>query len=207
MPDVRAPIGPRLACLTRLSCLLRLALVGVLAAPAVAGCAQQEVAGTAPSPAYPLIDCPDLPTAEPRTDGLPDLELPCLGNGPPVRLSDLRGTPTLVTVWAAWCTNCPDEMPLFADALARAGERLQVFGVHYKASEERAVAAAEDFGVVFPSVHDGPGNRTVAALRATAPPQTFFVTADGRVAFRQVGVIRSQRELDRLIRRHLGVAL
>ena len=67
--------------------------------------------------------------------------------------------------------------------------------------------ASTDFGVPFPSVHDEDGDLVVKELRAFAPPQTFFVTADGRVAGREIGEITSQGELDRLIARYLGVEL
>jgi cytochrome c biogenesis protein CcmG/thiol:disulfide interchange protein DsbE len=151
--------------------------------------------------------CPTLPRAEPRPDGLPALELPCLGAGPAVRLSDLRGTPTVVNVWAAWCTNCPREMPLFAKAQRAAGQRLRFFGVHYNAGRDQGLAAAKDFGVTFPSVQDGDGDRVTSALRVTGPPTTLFVTADGRVAGRKIGEIRTEAELAALVQQHLGVRL
>jgi thiol-disulfide isomerase/thioredoxin len=152
--------------------------------------------------------CPRLEHAEPRTDGLPDLELPCLGKGPAVRLSDLRGVPTVLNVWAAWCPNCDREMPLFADAERRAGDEVRFFGIHYKATRAQGLQSEDDFGVPFPSVHDEDGDLTTKALRPLlGPPQTFFVTADGRVAGREAGEITSGRQLDRLVKRYLGVDL
>ena len=151
--------------------------------------------------------CPDAEPATPRADGLPDLELPCLGDGPAVRLSDLRGMPMVLNVWAAWCTNCDREMPLFGDAAARAGGKMRFLGVHYKATRAQGLQSVDDFGVPFPSVHDEDGDLVVKELGAFAPPQTFFVTADGRVAGREIGEITSQRELDGLIARYLGVDL
>jgi thiol-disulfide isomerase/thioredoxin len=124
-----------------------------------------------------------------------------------VNLKDLRGTPTVLNVWAAWCTNCDREMPLFAAAMDKAGAKLRFFGVHYKATRAQGRASEDDFGVPFPSVHDADGDRTALALKATAPPQTFFVAADGKVVGHEVGEITSQAELDELIERHLGVRL
>ena len=155
----------------------------------------------------PLPPCPRLDRVEPNGDGLPPLELDCLGDGPPVRLSDLRGVPMVLNVWAAWCTNCDREMPLLAEVQERAGDRLRFFGVHYKAARDHGLQSAADFGVTFPSVHDEDGDRVVAKLRAVAPPQTLFVTADGRVAGRKIGEIRSTAELESLVREHLGVRL
>lgn len=157
------------------------------------------------SPAPPA--CPRSTPVAPRQDGLPALTLPCLGPGPDVRLSDLRGTPTIVNVWAAWCTNCDREMPLFTRLQERAGDRLRMFGVHYKAPRGFALRSAADFGVSFPSVHDEDGDAVTAQLEVPGPPTTLFVTAEGVVAGRKIGEIRSYDELSRLVEAHLGVAL
>jgi cytochrome c biogenesis protein CcmG, thiol:disulfide interchange protein DsbE len=151
-----------------------------------------------------LPACPDLPRAEPRPDGLPDTALDCLGSGPAVRLSDLRGTPMVLNIWAAWCQNCDREMPLLAEAQHKAGTKLRFFGVHYKAPRDYGLRSAADFGVTFPSVHDEDGDLIARELQAFAPPQTFFVTADGRIAGRKIGEIRSAKELAALIKTHLG---
>jgi len=152
-----------------------------------------------------LPPCPRLPRATPRADGLPATALDCLGAGPKVRLSDLRGTPMVLNVWAAWCTNCDREMPLMAEVQRKAGSRLRFFGVHYKAPREQGLRSAADFGVTFPSVHDDDGDLIVRELQAYAPPQTYFVTADGRIAGRKIGEIQSAKELDALIEQYLGV--
>jgi thiol-disulfide isomerase/thioredoxin len=113
----------------------------------------------------------------------------------------------VLNIWAAWCINCDKEMPILSNVQARAGERLRFFGVHYKAARDYGLRSAADFGVSFPSAHDEDGDVIAGALQAFAPPQTFFVTADGRVAGRKIGEIRSEQELVALIREHLGVTV
>ena len=179
----------------------------------VAGCggadASQAVTPPAAAPARLDIDalpaCPTTPHVRPRTDGLPPLTLRCLGAGPAVRLSDLRGRPMVLNVWAAWCSNCADEAPLLAALHAKAGDRLRFFGIHYRAGRAHALQAARDFGVFYPSVQDADGAATITALRAPDPPETWFVTADGRVAYRHRGVLTSQRQLDSYVATYLGV--
>jgi thiol-disulfide isomerase/thioredoxin len=195
----------------------RCALLVVALAVLVGGCTDSDAStpdtGKQPTPStqaassYAVPECPRLTRQQPVADGLPALRLPCLGGGPAVRLSDLRGTPMVLNVWAAWCPNCDREMPLFGDAMARAGDKVRFFGIHYMADEKYGERSAADFGVPFPSVHDGDGDKVVRALRTTAPPQTLFVTADGKVAGREIGEITSQQELDDLIDRYLGVQL
>jgi thiol-disulfide isomerase/thioredoxin len=180
---------------------------GQAATPASTASARAATTAAARVVADILPPCPALPRVAPVPGGLPDLRLACLGAGPAVRLSDLRGTPMVLNVWAAWCTNCAREMPIMAAVQRQAGSRLRFFGVHYKAPKAYALRSAVDFGVAFPSVQDEPGDLVVQDLNAYAPPQTLFVTADGRVAGRKIGEIRSQAELTALIREHLGVTL
>lgn len=169
--------------------------------------APRAAATSSPPSAAALPRCPDQPRVPPRADGLPPVTLPCLGRGPDVRLSDLRGTPTVINVWAAWCTNCDREMPLFTRLQNEAGPQVRVFGVHYKAPRDFALRSAADFGVTFPSGHDEDGDKTAAALGAPGPPTTLFVTADGRVAGRRIGEIASFAELARLVRQYLAVTM
>jgi cytochrome c biogenesis protein CcmG/thiol:disulfide interchange protein DsbE len=151
--------------------------------------------------------CPTTKHVAPRADGLPPLTLQCLGAGPSVRLSDLRGTPMVVNVWAAWCTECNAEAPLLRTLHDKAGAKVRFFGIHYQAPRGFGLRSARDFGMFFPSVNDSSGARTIKALRATAPPVTLFVTADGRIAYTKIGVLTSQHELDSYVATYLGVTV
>jgi len=182
---------------------------GILAvAVLLTGCQGEASRETEPRAQRPptVGPCPELSRVPPVAGGLPDFTLPCLGEGPDVRLSDLRELPTVINVWAAWCTTCDREMPRFAEAAAKYGERVRFLGIHYKAARGAGLASQSDFGVPFPSVHDEDGDRIVRALGAYAPPQTFFVDADGKVVGRKIGEITSQQEMTELVERYLGVA-
>ena len=196
-----------------------LALVAAAAALVLTGCTGSSGggdvapasngpgAGTAAAggSAYRVPPCPSLPLAKPSD--LPDLTLPCLGSGGSVNLADLRGEPTVLNVWAAWCQPCSQEMPVLAAGMRAAGNRVRFFGIQYKAPVGYAKRSAADFGLTFPSVQDTDGDRTVAALHALAPPQTFFYRADGTLAGRHPGQITSRAQLASLIHQYLGVQL
>ena len=175
-------------------------------ASAAAAAGAKDAADQASASAYVLPGCPTLRHQPVVDGGLPDLTLPCLGDGPGVRLADLRGTPTVLEVWAAWCTICRDEMPKRAKAVAKAGDRVRFLGIHYKATRGQGQQAAAEFGVPFPSVQDTDGDKTVLALQAKAPPLTVFVSADGRIVFRKFGGITTA-EFEDLVSRYLGVTL
>jgi thiol-disulfide isomerase/thioredoxin len=63
--------------------------------------------------------------------GLPEVTLECLTGGPAVRLSDLRGKPLLINVWAQWCGPCRLEAPFLAKLAAEAvvGGKLAMLGI------------------------------------------------------------------------------
>jgi thiol-disulfide isomerase/thioredoxin len=166
---------------------------------------------TAVAPAGPtragVPPCPESSTTVPALDdGLPDLTLPCLTAGPPVRLAGLRGEPLVVNVWASWCPPCRDELPYFADAAARTKGDVRFLGLDLLDRTSAALAVQDDFGLPYPSVVDADG-AVRGELGVQSPPVTLFVDADGVIVHTAVGAMSSQRQLDALIAEHLGVVL
>jgi thiol-disulfide isomerase/thioredoxin len=169
-----------------------------------------STADASPRPA-PTIDgvaaCPpsdpDIPA---RDDGLPDLTLPCLTAGPDVRLAGLRGTPTVINVWASWCPPCREEIPHLVELNERADGRVRILGIDLLDRDEAAIAVVEDFGMTYPSVVDSEGE-VRSALNVPAPPVTLFVDSDGVIVGRKVGQIESVEEFTALVNEQLGVAL
>jgi len=130
--------------------------------------------------------------------------LDCLGPGPAVTLSGLRGRPAVVTVWASWCPPCAREMPIFERAHRRLGDRVTFLGIDLLDRPAAAAKASRDFGMTFPSVQD-PEGLVRAELGLPGPPATLFVDADGQIAHAEYGEIRSDAQLDDLLHTHLGV--
>jgi thiol-disulfide isomerase/thioredoxin len=154
-----------------------------------------------------LNDCPVTdPSVAAREDGLPDLTLACLGEGPGVRLAGLRGTPTVLNLWASWCEPCRDELPLLADLAAAGGSSLRVLGIDVQDDPASALSLLTDAGVHYPSVRDDAA-ATKAPLRWTGLPMTVFVDPDGVVTFTQRGPITDPDQLRSLVSAHLGVTV
>ncbi|MGH3327173.1 MAG: TlpA family protein disulfide reductase [Streptomycetales bacterium] len=139
-------------------------------------------------------------------DGLPSTSLPCLGSGPDVTLSGLRGKPLVVNVWASWCPPCAQEMPRLAQVHERAGGRLRFLGVDILDRRADGLAAAPEFGMSFPSVHD-PDGLIRSTLKVPGPPVTFFVTPEGKIAHTHYGELESVQQITGLVERHLGMRL
>lgn len=192
----------------------------------LAGCTPQRSVG--PSPGQPrdrsgeqasaaeLADlkdragiepCPTTPPGvRPTPGGLPDLSLPCLGGGRAVRLSALRGSPTVLNLWASWCTPCRDEIPLFQQLHERAGDDvLRLVGIDVQdPNEGMALAFAAETGMTYPQLRDL-DRATLDALRTRALPLTLFVDANGRLVYALNGPVQSAGQLADLVEQHLGV--
>lgn len=167
--------------------------------PAVSATAPADLVAQAALAPCPASD-PSVPAV---TDGLPDLTLPCLGEGPAVRLAGLRGTPMVVNLWASWCAPCRTELPFFA-ALDAGSTPVEVLGVDVEDPPDKALSLLIDTGVHYPSVRDT-GRDTQAPLRWVGLPMTVLVGADGVVRHVERAPITSQQQLDDLVETYLGV--
>ncbi|TCN39235.1 thiol-disulfide isomerase/thioredoxin [Kribbella orskensis] len=167
--------------------------------PSGGGSQSRSIAG-----ADKLAACPSVPSRPPVANALPDISLPCLGNGPDMRLSALRG-PLVVNVWAQWCGPCRKEAPYLAALKKKAGGKLQLVGIDYADPRpELAVKFATEQQWDYPHVVDDE-KATQQALKIAGPPLTAFVDQDGAVVYVHRGELTSQQQLDQLVREKLGV--
>lgn len=129
------------------------------------------------------------------SDGLPRATLPCLNDVSKVDIAALRG-PTIVNLWASWCSPCRKELPRLADA-ARRSDRVGFLGVDTRDDAELAGALLEELGVTYPQVVDAKGT-VLDATRVPGLPVTLAVDAEGRIVDRVIGEV-SDNELARLL--------
>ena len=75
--------------------------------------------------------------------GSPLPDTPILdANGKTVKLSDLKGRPMVVNMWATWCAPCRKEMPSLAKLKAAYGDKLLVVPVSMDKAPQRETARA-----------------------------------------------------------------
>lgn len=147
---------------------------------------------------------------EPVDGGLPGVTLPCLGGGPDVDLSSLRG-PMLVSMWASWCGPCEKEMPVLEAFHQRYGDQVSVLGVDVNdVHPGRALALAEDTGATYPSLVDVGGevlSERAFAVARRGLPAFVFVDEQGVVVGSSNGVVESMAEIKDLVAEQLGIRL
>lgn len=153
-----------------------------------------------------LAQCPTVKDGAAPDGSLPEVTLPCLGGGPDVELSALRG-PMVVNLWAQWCGPCRTELPFYQQLHEEAGDQVQVLGVDYQDTRpDWALDLLRETGVTYASVAD-PGGELRVPLRVRGLPAILFVDAQGRVVHQEFTVIESYEQLTGLVEKHLGVAV
>jgi cytochrome c biogenesis protein CcmG/thiol:disulfide interchange protein DsbE len=110
-----------------------------------------------------------------------------------VSISELRGTPVVLNLWASWCTPCKQESPRLRAGWERLGRQGVAFlGLNIQDLRGDARDFSKENGLTYPSVRDA--RRGVAdSYGATGIPETFFVDADGRVVGHVIGVVSEQQ--------------
>ncbi|NUM46213.1 MAG: redoxin domain-containing protein [Anaerolineales bacterium] len=101
--------------------------------------------------------------------------------GEPITLSELRGRPVILNLWASWCGPCRAEMPALQrvhEAYQDAGLVLLAVNATTQDSESAALAFAAEYGLTFPILFDLDGQASqLYELRAL--PSTYFIRPDG----------------------------
>jgi thiol-disulfide isomerase/thioredoxin len=119
--------------------------------------------------------------------GAPTVALEQL-DGPPLAISDLRGRPAVVNLWATWCPPCRREMPLLANNAATNDKVAFVF-VNQAEGPERIRAYLAGEGLSLTHVLLDPALQVQRHYGAAGIPLTLFLRADGTLADLHVGEI------------------
>jgi len=132
----------------------------------------------------------------------PDFALADL-DGNPVRLADLRGRPVIVNFWASYCASCVEEFPLLKSALAEhKADGLAVVGIVFQDRSEAARSFMSRMQATWPAAMDTTGD-VAQAYGIFAPPESFFIDREGRIAGLQIGEL-SRGDLARQLETIVG---
>ncbi|HKB52220.1 MAG TPA: redoxin domain-containing protein [Solirubrobacterales bacterium] len=141
--------------------------------------------GTAPpAPGF------ELPVLEPGRMPAPlerRLKAPLAGTD--LSLAELRGTPFVLNFWASWCVPCREEAPILERGWRRFGPRGVLFlGLNMQDLTDDARSFLEEFKITYPTIRDQ-GNDVAHSYGVTGVPETYFVSARGRVVDHVIGAV------------------
>lgn len=132
--------------------------------------------------------------------------------GADVNLGQYRGRFVVLNFWATWCEPCKKEMPdLTAIQNDYAAMGVQVIGATGDAAEDAAkvLKFTKQFKVNFP-VWLGASTADMERFGVgRVLPATVIVNREGKIVWRQIGVIKPavlRKELDRLVTSNVTVA-
>ncbi len=110
--------------------------------------------------------------------------------GSTLAVAPTDGRPMVINFWASWCGPCYAEAPHLEAAWQRHGEDVAFVGVQTQDRNARAAGRAfvDQFDLTFPNAIDD-DSRTSIAFGLFGVPETFFVHADGTVAYKHAGPV------------------
>ncbi|MEJ0014120.1 MAG: TlpA disulfide reductase family protein [Actinomycetota bacterium] len=131
------------------------------------------------------------------------LSLPCLDGKAKVIYQGIRG-PVVINVFGSWCAPCNQEIPHFLDLQAL--HKVSIVGIDV---EETNMQAGRNFvikkGITWPILYDT--NNATRGIFGPGVPVTWFINAQGKVVYKQIGVIASTLKLKSEVNKYLKVKL
>jgi len=122
----------------------------------------------------------EMGTAPQRGFLAPDFSLPS-STDELVSLSDFRGKPVLINLWASWCPPCRSEMPTMQriyDEYQGEGFTILAINLTTQDNQANARAFAAENKITFPILFDV-GGEVDKLYASSALPTSFFVGSDG----------------------------
>jgi cytochrome c biogenesis protein CcmG, thiol:disulfide interchange protein DsbE len=109
-------------------------------------------------------------------------------------LTELKGVPVVLNLWASWCTPCREEAGRLEQGWRSLGPKGVLFlGLDIQDVRDDGHAFIRKYGATYPSVRE-PGREVANEYGATGIPETYFIDARGRVVAHVIGVV-SERQL------------
>lgn len=115
---------------------------------------------------------------------------PVQGHGPGLSSDDLKGTVSLVNVFASWCVACREEHPLLMRLKTQA--IVAIDGIDYKDKPEDAERWLDTMGDPYTRTGADLDGRVAINWGVYGVPETYVVDPEGRIAYKQIGPINER---------------
>lgn len=133
-----------------------------------------------------------VPEKVTRREAAPDFSFTAF-DGQRLAPGDLAGQAVVLNFWASWCAPCRTEMPAFESAYGANRDRGVTFvGL---AVQDTPIAARDfwnELRITYPAGLDA-GNEISLRYGVTGLPTTVFISHDGTIARRWLGVLNEQQ--------------
>jgi thiol-disulfide isomerase/thioredoxin len=172
-----------------------------------------------PSDRQPVVSAPAPVDTEPASSdafklsfldhprALPELRF-VDGEGRVLSLSDFRGRPIVLNIWATWCVPCRKEMPAL-ERLQAAIDKSQLLVLPLSIDRQGPPVVKQfyqEFGLTALGIYVDQSGKASGALNTVGVPTTLLIDRDGRETGRKIGPAEwDSPEMIALIREHLGL--
>lgn len=99
--------------------------------------------------------------------------------------NDLKGTVSLLNVWASWCLSCRQEHPVLMELAKR--NIVPIYGLNYKDERESARAWLRQFGDPYAASAFDADGRVSIDFGVYGVPETFVIDREGVIRYKQTG--------------------
>lgn len=114
-----------------------------------------------------------------------------------IQTRELRGTPTLVNVWASWCVPCRQEAQVLEQGAA-SHPSVRFIGINVRDANAEAIAFLRRYQTTYPNLDD-PNDQAWRAFQLTGVPESFLIDAAGRIRYHENGPFTNS-SIDRALR-------
>lgn len=126
------------------------------------------------------VGCAVTPSGTEGPARLPEIELPGLDEGEPLRLAEIDGV-SVINLWATWCAPCRRELPDFEQVHLEMIGEVRFIGVNLGDRAADAAAFIAEVGVSFEQYLDADGSLNERLGTATLPV-TVITDPQGRIS-------------------------
>jgi len=111
-------------------------------------------------------------------------------DGGPATLTQFRGKPLMINLWATWCAPCVAELPALEEMAARESDRYRLITISQDLEGPKVIAPFfAKHGFTALTRHSDQQNVLMAALGTETLPTTIFYNAAGREMWRVYGAM------------------
>lgn len=100
---------------------------------------------------------------------------------------ELKGRMILLNVWASWCYACQLETTMLLKI--NHTYHIPIYGIAYKDNTNDVKQWLQKFGNPYVKIGDDKSGDVAIDLGVYGTPETFFISPQGKIVYRHVGVI------------------